>query len=116
MELFDNFENIRKLKKTNPGEFIDKCLKIITGIDPEKWHGFRIRQSKLGKGWFVEGDYFDEKRFWPSGDKLGSNYHPNSYLSKDGAEKELLNVLEGLVDFIIYWESVEKEFGERRED
>ena len=114
--LIDNFETVRKLKKTNPSEFIEKSFKIITGVKPGHWHGFRVKQSRHGNGWFVEGDYFNGKRFWPSGDKLGQKFYPDSYLSKAGAEEELLNVLERLTDFIIYWEKSGREFDARRED
>lgn len=114
--LLKDFESIRKLKKTNPDDFLDKCFKIISVYKHGYWHAFRVKRSKHDKGWFVEGEYFNEKRFWPSGDTLGCRYYPNSYLSKDDAEKELLNVLERLVDFIIRWETLGREFDERRED
>lgn len=114
--LMENFEEIRKLKKTNHSEFIEKCFEIITTIKPGHWNGFRVKESRYGKGWFVEGDYFSEKRFWPSSDIFGSKYYPESYLSENRAENELLDVLEKLVDFIIYWENLGREFDAKRED
>lgn len=114
--LLDDFENTRKLKKTNPDLFTGRCFRIITVLKPGHWTGFRVKQSRHGKGWFVEGNYFSEKRFWPSSDRFGSKYYPESYLSKNRAENELLDVLEKLVDFIIYWENSGREFDAKRED
>jgi hypothetical protein len=115
-ELFDHFESIRKLKKTKPDEFIDKSFKIITRIKPGNWKAFRVKESKYRKGWFVESDYFDEKRFWPSSDKLGNKYYPDFYLSKEKDEHEMLDVLEKIVDFIIYCEKTYREIEKTRED
>jgi hypothetical protein len=116
LKWLNEFGSFEGLKRTNPVEYANRCWLIIQAIEPGVWEAIRVKPSKHGKGWFVEGELYSSKRFWPSSWVHGEEHYPTSYLSREDAEQELLNVLERMCRSIIADRKAKLDFENRRED
>ena len=116
VELLLNFDNVVKPYRYNePNEFARRCLIILSVYG--KWTGFRVKESKHGKGWMVEAENLNGKVYWPSNSIYGDKYYPVCYLDTEKAAAEkMLDVLEFLCHDIYINKKLVWELDERRED
>ena len=116
VELLLNFDNVVKPFRYNePNEFARRCLIILSVYG--KWTGFRVKESKHGKGWMVEAEHLNSKVYWPSSSDYGNKYYPEYYLETETeAQEEMLNVMEELCYIVYYSKKKQWDLNAKRED
>ena len=119
VELLLNFDNVVKPFRYNePNEFAKRCLMILNVYG--KWTGFRVKESKHGKGWMVEADVRDsieKHRYFPGYLSYGDPYYPTRYLKTEReAQNYMLDTMEKLCLSTLKEQKEHWDFENDRED